>query len=68
MKIKDIISEPLIPEVDNTTVLGIDIGSRNAKAVLLHEGNLYTSLVATGINMQETAEELFRCWKIYMRN
>lgn len=58
MKIKDIISEPLIPEVDNTTVLGIDIGSRNAKAVLLHEGNLYTSLVATGINMQETAEEL----------
>lgn len=58
MKIKDIISESLVSEIDKSTVLGIDIGSRNAKAVLLHNDNLYTSIVATGINMQETAEEL----------
>ncbi|MGN0484489.1 MAG: 2-hydroxyacyl-CoA dehydratase [Lachnospiraceae bacterium] len=58
MKVKDIISESLISEIDDTTVLGIDIGSRNAKAVLLRNGNLYTSIIATGINMQDTAEEL----------
>lgn len=58
MKVKDIISKPLIHEIDKTTVLGIDIGSRNAKAVLLRDGHLYTALVATGINMQDTADEL----------
>lgn len=57
-KISDIISENLISEIDSSTVLGIDIGSRNAKSVLLHDGHIYTSIVATGINMQETAEEL----------
>ena len=58
LKIKDVISEDLISEIDSSTVLGIDIGSRNAKSVLLHGGNIYTAIVATGINMQETAEEL----------
>lgn len=58
MNISDIISESLIPEIDSSTVLGIDIGSRNAKSVLFHNGSIYTSIVATGINMQETAEEL----------
>lgn len=58
LKISDIISQDLLSEINSSTVLGIDIGSRNAKSVLLHDGYIYTSIVATGINMQETAEEL----------
>lgn len=58
MKIEDVISEELISEVKDLKVIGIDIGSRTGKAVLLSEGNLYVEQIATGIYMQETAEEL----------
>lgn len=57
-RIEDVISEDLVSKIEPSTALGIDIGSRNAKSVLLHNGYIYTSIVATGINMQETAEEL----------
>jgi predicted CoA-substrate-specific enzyme activase len=57
-KLADIIDKSVLSELTDETVVGIDIGSRGAKAVLFHEGNYYTALTATGINMQETAQEL----------
>jgi predicted CoA-substrate-specific enzyme activase len=57
-KLADIIDKSVLSELTGETVVGIDIGSRGAKAVLFHEGSYYTALTATGINMQETAKEL----------
>ena len=39
-------------------VIGIDIGSRAAKAVLLTGEDIYFSLIPTGMIMQESADEL----------
>ncbi|MGD0838574.1 MAG: 2-hydroxyacyl-CoA dehydratase [Polyangia bacterium] len=41
-------------------VLGLDLGSRASKGVLLAGDNLYTALVPTGLYMQETADALVR--------
>ena len=41
-------------------VLGLDLGSRASKGVLLVGDNLYTALVPTGLYMQETADALVR--------
>lgn len=59
MNIEDIIDAAVVSELTNVTAMGVDIGSRNAKAVLLHQGKLHTAVLPTGINMQETAAELF---------
>jgi predicted CoA-substrate-specific enzyme activase len=59
MNIEDIIDPKIVGELTNVTSMGVDIGSRNAKAVLLHQGKLHTAVLPTGINMQETAAELF---------
>jgi predicted CoA-substrate-specific enzyme activase len=57
-KLKEIIDPSVLHQLTDETVIGIDIGSRGAKAVLLSQGNYYTAFGATGINMQETAHEL----------
>jgi predicted CoA-substrate-specific enzyme activase len=59
MKVVDIIDEKLVPTVSGARVIGIDIGSRTGKAVLLANGELHAVQVYTGVNMQETADELF---------
>ena len=46
-----------LPQFHNT-VLGIDIGSRQSKGVLINKDKIYTALVPTGFFMQETAEEI----------
>ena len=58
MKIEQVLDPALVNEITGETVLGIDIGSRNAKAVLIHNDEIYTVLTATGINMQTTSDEL----------
>lgn len=58
MKFEDVLQENRTDELDGKTTVGIDIGSRQAKAVLLHQGNLYTALIPTGFIMQECADEL----------
>ena len=40
------------------TTVGIDLGSRQSKAVLLHQGRLFTVLSASGVDNQETAQRL----------
>lgn len=59
MKVDKIIHDQLSSTINDTKVIGIDIGSRTGKAVLLADGEIYTALTATGLNMQETADELF---------
>jgi predicted CoA-substrate-specific enzyme activase len=59
MKVADIIDESLVQTISDAKVIGIDIGSRTGKAVLLANGKLHTVQVYTGVNMQETADELF---------
>lgn len=58
MKIEDIVSEELVSEVKDLNVIGIDIGSRTGKAVLLSKGEIYVTQIPTGVYMQETAEDL----------
>jgi hypothetical protein len=65
-KLADIIGPAVLHQLTDDTVVGIDIGSRGAKAGLLSKGNCDTVLGATRVNMQETAQELlsehFRAW------
>lgn len=59
MELKDIIDEELISEITDAKVIGVDIGSRTGKAVLIANGKLYTAITPTGVFMQETADKLF---------
>jgi predicted CoA-substrate-specific enzyme activase len=47
-------------EWQDEAVIGLDIGSRTGKAVLLANGRLFTAIVPTGVYSQETAERLFK--------
>lgn len=58
MIIKEVIDKNLVSELTSAPTLGIDIGSRMGKGVLLANGNIYTAITATGVNMQNTAELL----------
>jgi predicted CoA-substrate-specific enzyme activase len=41
-----------------TNVIGVDIGSRTSKAVLLKGDEVYSAVVPTGVFMQDSADEL----------
>lgn len=58
MDAKDIIDPSLLHEITPATVVGIDIGSRGAKAVLIHKGEIHVTQIGTGVDMQASAEEL----------
>jgi len=58
MNFASFIDARILPQLTDATVIGIDIGSRTAKAVLFSAGTMYTASTATGINMQATADEL----------
>lgn len=60
MKIEEVISQELVSEIKNVNVIGIDIGSRTAKAVLLEGGRIHTAITGTGVNMQQTADLLLK--------
>ena len=55
---EDVFVKDKIKQLPVRTVLGIDIGSRQGKAVLLHEGKLYLAIEPTGFSMQQTADNL----------
>lgn len=59
MKVTEIITPELVADLTDTRVIGIDIGSRTAKGVLLADGQIYTAISPTGLYMQETAEKIF---------
>jgi predicted CoA-substrate-specific enzyme activase len=60
LRLRDVIPEKLLPEINRTLTVGIDIGSRASKAVLLSNGELFTAISATSVNMQDTANYLIK--------
>jgi predicted CoA-substrate-specific enzyme activase len=58
MRLTEIISEDLAAELSGGAYLGVDIGSRTGKAALIKDGEIFLAQTPTGIDMQETAEEL----------
>lgn len=60
MKKNEVFHESKIDKIPDKTVVGIDIGSRQSKAVLIHKNEIYTAIVPTGFYMKQTAEELLQ--------
>ena len=58
MNIETVIDPTRVAQIGTASVIGVDIGSRTAKAAFLHQGQLHVAQVATGVFMQETADEL----------
>jgi len=58
MKIKQVIGDRSWEYGPDKPVVGLDLGSRASKGVLLFQDNLYTALMPTGVYMQETADRL----------
>lgn len=56
--IETVLDKTLAGGVNNARAVGIDIGSRAAKAVLLYDGALYTAIQPSGISSVETAKEM----------
>ena len=57
-RLEDVIDEDFIEELSGVSTVGIDIGSRGAKGVLINNGFLYTVLKPSGVSSDETAHEL----------
>jgi predicted CoA-substrate-specific enzyme activase len=59
MNIGDVIPASLAESLAGEPVIGIDIGSRSGKGVLITGDQLYTTAIPTGLYMQDTADEIF---------
>lgn len=57
---KDYLDPEVWPRVTEDKVIGLDLGSRTGKAVLLADNRLYTATTPTGVYMQETADKLLK--------
>ncbi len=59
MHFKDVFSEMRISNLTpELYTIGIDIGSRQSKGILLYDKKIYTALTASGVDTQETADKL----------
>lgn len=58
--IDKVLDETLTEEIRQARAIGIDIGSRAAKAVLLFDGKLYTAIQPSGVSSVETAKEMMK--------
>lgn len=58
MNIGQVIAQERLGEIVGIGTIGIDIGSRQSKAVLIWGNQVFTALVASGVDSQETAEKL----------
>ena len=58
MKISEIGEDALCRHAPDVPVIGLDIGSRGSKGVLLTADQIFSVFAATGLYMQETADEL----------
>ncbi|MDR3239550.1 MAG: acyl-CoA dehydratase activase [Clostridiales bacterium] len=60
LNIADIIPPIRAKSLTPDSTIGIDIGSRQSKAVLIHNGKAFAAISASGIDAQETAETLLK--------
>lgn len=58
MDLAKIIDNEKIDKIPQGTLVGIDIGSRQSKAAMLHGGQLFVAIMPTGYIMQNAADEL----------
>ena len=56
MRITEIIDKDLAQELSDARVIGLDIGSRATKCVLLYDGEIYSVIEPSGVSSQETAQ------------
>ena len=58
---KDVLKHPKTEElIQGKTTIGIDIGSRQSKAVLLYKDKIYAAITASDVDSQRTAERLLK--------
>lgn len=58
--IQDVLSKEGVKKLKDARVIGIDIGSRGTKAVLLYDGRIDTEITASGVSSQKTSEKLIQ--------
>lgn len=58
VNLKDVLDISYDGGLDHARTVGIDIGSRGSKAVLLYDGKLYTQMVPSGVSSRQTAKQL----------
>lgn len=56
--LSEILDEKYAHDLDHARSIGIDIGSRGAKAVLLYDGKIYDVITASGVSSKKTSYEL----------
>lgn len=59
-EINKVLDKTLAEGISHARSIGIDIGSRAAKAVLLYDGVLYTAIQPSGVSSIETAKEMMK--------
>lgn len=60
LNIKDVLSGKDAETLLDARVIGVDIGSRGTKAVLLFDGKIYTGITASGVSSQQTSDKLIK--------
>jgi predicted CoA-substrate-specific enzyme activase len=60
MNIDDVIEKEFVDDLRRTRVIGLDIGSRAAKCALLYDGEIYSTIVPSGVSSQGTAKEVIQ--------
>lgn len=60
MLASEVLADGKVSELGGAPVLGIDVGSRQAKAVLFGGREIHTAITASGVDAQETADRLLR--------
>lgn len=58
MKAQDLFGDVLASDLPAVPAIGVDIGSRQAKAALIGNGSVYTAITSSGVDSQETADRL----------
>lgn len=59
-EINKVLDKTLTDKIQQARSIGIDIGSRAAKAVLLYDGALYTAIQPSGVSSTETSREMIK--------
>ncbi len=60
MDVSEVIADEHVGKLLDSRVIGIDIGSRQAKAVLLDRDRIHTEVTGSGVDAQQTADHLLR--------
>ncbi len=58
-RIEEVVDKKLLQDITDSPVIGLDLGSRTGKAVLIRDGRIYTAITPTGVYMQQTADKLY---------